>query len=1061
MPRLRQYTNGNGYYVKGYLHGVGHCTWQIAEEGLAYLRVRGISRDGDHLSDADRKALHEQGLIWHTGEGDRLPQSANAGTLVPELALLASELGRWARVGGIRALTALLYSRAMDHRDRCFSLDFLRWLSRLDSAIRLTHLDELSASDFDDFAGPNLSRLSDPLHNFFAAQGDTHVLWQLARIVGLVARQRRGSSVCPAVWETEQPVLQRLFALLGQMAVVDLDSPGEGKRYQPRRRGLLRRPLLLWEVDLQQVVAVLPEQVLPADVERLTWSVSPGDCEQPSVWPVDGGRQVGEAFSHALPPAPSYQVTLDIRRQGEIKRQECMRFSLPDDFSPCVLFRLDGTLVPFEGETCEKGEYLALLKADCREDLFRRWGVRAVEGVPVAPVGWYGWEGWRVALAPGASVAPYQIDACAGTANWELEPPPPAKVVWQERQPVWLGDWPRLFLSETVGFAGAILEIHRENSVGPAEEPLRLTLGDKVPVSTDGTTERPFLDLGRLQSLQGIFGHLRLECRLPASPERPPLQARFVRLPALHVRYVPDLRDPQRHMAVELGSPDGVLPEVLPNEDTEASLSANAVVLCARQPVHTPGVTARLPQYWATVRLRVPTTRVAFISKDKGFSEWQSLPIDALDLAKVGIKDFLRVELTDSPYTEAGRLLCRLVGRGEVAAGDRLLNRPGLNVFEIELHRWRDTLGLSATGVVQVRGHRNWIDLARLRAPSTDAVPPPAAAVPPTSVRSRLLQQLDLALNQAAWGDAQRLVCRCLDLTRQPDATAVDRELLPIAAARALTLVAVDPEPLQLAWNCLTEVAEREDLPEARLLRETLALRLHCRSGGYAPMSRDGMLQIEHRLPDSPRKQLLLSECYYHLARGSRWECDAYWQACLELSVCFLSSTSTADDVPERREARLLRELAHLMLAREPVLRPGDEDAAPLSDSLFEPWISAAREAARYTHNLWRPGRQRISARARQACHASIPQVLRPEDENLLCLIIAQAEHRESAVELWKRVKDWPSERFFGIRLLSARQAVLEGRLDDARCEYGLLLEEALERGQYFFLDIVAGERPA
>jgi hypothetical protein len=86
--------------------------------------------------------------------------------------------------------------------------------------------------------------------------------------------------------------------------------------------------------------------------------------------------------------------------------------------------------------------------------------------------------------------------------------------------------------------------------------------------------------------------------------------------------------------------------------------------------------------------------------------------------------------------------------------------------------------------------------------------------------------------------------------------------------------------------------------------------------------------------------------------------------------------------------------------------------------------------------------------------------VLRLEDEDLLRLIVLQAAGQESASQLWERIKNWPPERFFAIRLLRARQAALEGRTNEAREEYNRLLEETTTKGKNFLLDIVAGERP-
>lgn len=74
MPRLRKYVDGNGFFLTDYLHGVGHCTWQIGDEGLDYLNKRGVRAHGDQVGVRERTELQSRGWIWVTGPHlDRQP----------------------------------------------------------------------------------------------------------------------------------------------------------------------------------------------------------------------------------------------------------------------------------------------------------------------------------------------------------------------------------------------------------------------------------------------------------------------------------------------------------------------------------------------------------------------------------------------------------------------------------------------------------------------------------------------------------------------------------------------------------------------------------------------------------------------------------------------------------------------------------------------------------------------------------------------------------------------------------------------------------------------------
>ena len=104
MPRLRRYTSRKGFYLNGFLPGAGHCTWQIGEEGLVYLRERGVKTHGDNVSIPDLKELIAKGRVWTRGEGGPPGATGQGLTLPGELRPLAEALGRWAALGGLPEL---------------------------------------------------------------------------------------------------------------------------------------------------------------------------------------------------------------------------------------------------------------------------------------------------------------------------------------------------------------------------------------------------------------------------------------------------------------------------------------------------------------------------------------------------------------------------------------------------------------------------------------------------------------------------------------------------------------------------------------------------------------------------------------------------------------------------------------------------------------------------------------------------------------------------------------------------------------------------------------------
>src|SRR5262249_23545611 len=152
----------------------------------------------------------------------------------------------------------------------------------------------------------------------------------------------------------------------------------------------------------------------------------------------------------------------------------------------------------------------------------------------------------------------------------------------------------------------------------------------------------------------------------------------------------------------------------------------------------------KLTRHEAAVRVRVPATRLGLVTEGSGFLGWQEPPLSDLDLSTIKTGDRLRIELHEEPALEDSRLLCRLVGGDEIAAG-RLVGSGGpVWQFEVELHRWRDGFGLTSGGTIQARTRGRWADIVLLREREE---PTPSESPPkPVSERTRLVLALEKAL---------------------------------------------------------------------------------------------------------------------------------------------------------------------------------------------------------------------------------------------------------------------------------------------------------------------------
>jgi hypothetical protein len=1044
MPRLRKYAYGSGYYLTDYLQGVGYCTWQIGREGLGYLRDRGVEMSGDHVSGRDRNELRDRGWIWVTGaHPDRLPPGV--AVLPADLRPLAEELSRWAARGSLDELQRILHGTHSDHRDCCFSPSFLKWLAALDAGLGLAGLDVISAPDFEDSAAPVLDALREPLHSFFARRGETHVLWQLARVVALVARQQRGSPTCPALWRERYPVLHRLFVQIGELAFPARPARQSVRLGRPNRLGLVSPPCVVWEVDLQQVVALLRPQTLPSGVRGMTWRMDSVEAvPQPQTWTEADGVRVEETRSRPLSPARSYLIETELHGQSP-PFSERHRIELPDGFVPCILFAADGTMLGVADESAlPPGDYLALVKREIAGRLFQRRGVRQVERIDIAPVGWHGWQGWRLCLDPGAEVAPYIVEADSSPATWDVEPPPETVVRWRETLGVYVGCWPRLFVTSPEAFTSAIIEVGREPA---AQADHLLAVGAPGGVPLQGEGERHFLDFEAVASLERYYGTVRLICRPPAQPDAPPLTARFIRLPQMTLAYVPDPVRPEQALAVHVQGNADLLDGLIGDSDTELLRGPEGIVLRAKAPHVSPGVCAKLSGNEAAVRVRVPATRLGLVTEGSGFLGWQEPPLSDLDLSTIETGDRLRIELHEEPALEDSRLLCRLVGGDEIAAGWLIGSGGPVWQFEVELHRWRDGFGLTSAGTIQARTHRRWADivLLREREEPTRPVSPPE----PVSERTRLVLALEEALARDDRAEIRQVATECQAHITDTMATPVDRELLLLAVARASAVAAAGKNDLREAERCLAELGDRPDLPEVEIIRRIVGLRHSNRPGSGCRMSVDEVERLSHGLPNLPQAILFRAECWYRFCRQARESASGAWQTCLDLSGRFLARTTGRPW--ERGAALLLRAIARLMLALEPDSPPTATSSAAPTDA----WLAALRLAAQSV----RTPRYRVAPRAVPKLPDEDISILSPEDAALVRIIVAHAAGCPADEAHFADLSSWGREQFFAISLLRARQARLKGNELEAREAYNRVLREAMNGGPDFLLDVEAGER--
>ncbi len=778
MPRLRHRADG-GCYIVGCVNRFS--TWQLRQAGRDYLTARRISDDGDYVSVAEVQELVRRNWVFTAGGGPGQPgRAADA---------LAEQLIAWAIGGG--SLAGFEGGIPRDRWEGVFSRHFLGWLRRLDREAGWGWLLGVSAVSFETAACGRYEALEwgDDVHAELARRGAGFVHWRLGRLVGLAD----GAAIGVLGW------------LAGRLEDEPLPTGDTPPRVVP--------PRIVWQVDLQQVVGVLPEQHLSPSVRKVTWAVG----DQPTVTLTASRSRTPERESSPLWPVASYRIEFH-QSGGDVSTQR-WEFEMPLPVGPVVLFHPSGELVdPGDPDALHPGEYLALARGVVA-------GVHVVGEIDVRPVGWVGWTGRRVRVTAGATIPGYRVSDHDPTARLELSSPPPVGLRWLGEEPVYVGALPVV----SGGSTGAELVISNSGR----SLPHRVTLRDGRP-----------LNLNAIPEVGMLTGRFTLSLRWPSHPDRHVPGVSFIRLPAVTLAEVPDTVHPGSTTAVRVS---GVGGRFTPAEGTDVREEGRGVFLLrSTAPETSPGVVARHSDGWE-VRARLAVTRGCLIGPD-GFGGWQPLPVRGVDLRAVGLNHLLRLEFVTPPATSDGRLVTRHSSGVQIFYGHGVGDPP--RVFEVELHRWRDSFG-DCGGRVQAFVGGRWADVAILEGEPAPPPPPP----PEQSPVEVLLGQLNAAA--AAERPVAGLVEHCLTLF----AATPWADPLPLTAGR-VCLAAGTPLPDGLV-AAVTQLAARGDVLAAVPLAELLGVR----SGGVWDFAR--VEQVRDRLNEHPDSWGVNAECWYRYARAN------------------------------------------------------------------------------------------------------------------------------------------------------------------------------------------------
>ena len=481
---------------------------------------------------------------------------------------------------------------------------------------------------------------------------------------------------------------------------------------------------------------------------------------------------------------------------------------------------------------------------------------------------------------------------------------------------------------------------------------------------------------------------------------------KFVHLPDLVIRYVPDPVMPTQARAVEIEG-RGITLQAL----------GESVLVCrnmvrAQAPERSPEVEVYLVLDRSPVRIRlpirVPVTRVRIRDREH-LGEWQLPPME-IDLAGVRREARLEAQFHTPPELVDDELFCYLLS-GRPVAGGKPSKKPG--TFDIALANWNDYPGPDARDAVRVRCEDGWITLALLKGRENRR----PTATPPEPMGLKLARDIDDALLATDWSRALDLADRAAERSSLPSYPTAYREILAVHSARAYLLAG----KYEKADAVLKALGERKDLPEALLL----AAQRRLRSNSADAAALTDLANHMDEWPPCPQKDLAQAECYYRMSKL----CDVGANnGCLKDALDLVEMLSGLDDI-DQSQAVGLTAIIRFILARKPVKSEVLDFRMPDEVEQIVMTFNLSREYIATPLPNWNTARR-----------VSMPEPTRLlrmlyDAKDLLCLQACIAQARGD-VKMSGDILSQLADHRGPADLLQARQAFLEGRIGEAKKLY-------------------------
>ncbi|MBL8821331.1 MAG: hypothetical protein JNJ77_02000 [Planctomycetia bacterium] len=969
MPILHQSEDDGHWYIKGSLFGEGFCTWQIRREGLEYLNEYHLQKDGKEVPQNLLLQLKNKGWIYTGGSGIETPVKRNFEEIV-------FRLSQWAVKAGVTGLNSILHDEGK--RKLVFAREFLHRLKKINTISDLNWLANISQVEFERLTKEHIGSFKrDSFHDYLYQRGKDVVLWRLAQVVGMASLDIE-----------DRPFLKWLKEWL------DAEPPPPVPLVETTLK--LRAPNIVWDTELQQVVAVLPEQNFPSNIGRIRWDVNGQTI------PLSASRGVApKQTSKSLPPLNSYHILLFI---GE--NTTAWSFYLPTNKPSIVLFHLNGELInDTESDRLLPGEYLALIHQGQSFD-----GVIPLEHSFQRPMLWTGWEGRRITVKPGSCIPGYQVlsnQECV----WELSEAPTVPIRWADSYPVYLGSWPKVHIQ-------------------PADAILRISdVTRRIDVNKRITSTEP-IDLNTIPTLTNSYGRFSLSVIWPDIPDRRLPTRTFTRLPQMNLEYIHDPIQPDKAMAVCVKGVDGG--KYISGEDSDIRPNKGDWILRTTNPTRSPGVIARHPDGWE-IRVRVAVNRGRMILPTSQMSEWQLFPLQGIDLDAIGLNERIQLEFLTPPQMDRDRLIIRLENGREV-----FIKVDGGNpsqLFEIPLHRWRDVWG-QCGGKVQVFLSGRWITVAELQGaaptPPSPVITPDPAPDLPRPTKSTRVDELFKRLEETSHNEhnTSAIVAECWNEYQK--AKWADRLLL--TAARTTLLTSSDLPTL--ITEEVHKLALRGDIPGATPLAELIDIR----RGGIWDLER--VNAIRARGNEHPDFKAVLAECWYRFARNNLYRPTHLAEALSSAQKQILDYLRTNPDWFARSEAVLLRELIGFLQTEE-LAESLRADLMPMQRR----WAEGLRLAGRYL---------RTPVTKWEQIHFSlldpVPPLICARDAELVRVIL-----RMAGGDLHVQAGD---QILSGGRGFHTALPLLRARLTRMQNDYRLAQDAVLHEGPDWMLGVIIAEFP-